>query len=157
MFTVSELTSRSAMVTWQQPGLRNGIVRRYDVWLELTEPLSTCEVGVIFRCASDKCGVDPVDQARQVYTALHIMYIKTYMHIDLLNASMYLWNWYRCFQVPMNCSRTENGTFRTEDSTLQWNVSALNPFRNYTVYGIVYTVKPSRSTTQTLTTYSDSK
>jgi len=52
---VSNLTSTSAVVTWNKPTLPNGILRRYDVWIELPELNPSCVARKTFKCSLDKC------------------------------------------------------------------------------------------------------
>ena len=52
---VSNLTSSSALVAWNKPTERNGVLRRYDVWIELPGINPSCVARKTFKCSLDKC------------------------------------------------------------------------------------------------------
>jgi len=52
---VYNLTSTSAVVEWNKPTEINGVLRRYDVWIELQELNPSCLAQKTFKCSLDKC------------------------------------------------------------------------------------------------------
>ena len=71
MFWITELTSKSAVISWRPPIITNDILRRYDVWLESKEQSPSCVARKVFLwCATQFCqDVDPVKEAIQVMPA----------------------------------------------------------------------------------------
>ena len=72
---VSNLTSTSAVIAWNKPTLRNGILRRYDVWIELPELSPSCVARKTFKCSLDKCQdikLNASDEVSFIYLCLYV-------------------------------------------------------------------------------------
>jgi len=67
VFEISELTSKSVAISWQPQNVMNGILRRYDVWVNLEGLYLPCVARKTFTCASSECPDDTVEQSDKVF------------------------------------------------------------------------------------------